>query len=151
MQSIQVDNFIIVESASTSKSKRARSHDSGSSASSDGSDSSSSSSSDQSDQEEGEIQGDKNDKAATAPAAAADDDDGQPKFFSTVKAEEVPEIPENRYLMRSYKSDTSNRDEKDGDRSKNDRNFQRASRICYSKSGRKIRGRGLLVSVSGWK
>lgn len=68
-------------------------------------------------------------------------------FECSVKPEEIPEIPANKFLMRGAKEP-----ENDDSKKENQENLSKAEKIRSStritRSGRKIKGRGFRVSVT---
>lgn len=95
-----------------------------------------STSSSQEDEDEDEKRSVSSEKNGGEDTAAAKVDE---EPVSTVKAEEVPDVPPNNFLFRRSKSPT----EKPKDRDDNRRNPQ-TRRVFYSRSGHKIRGRGAI-------
>lgn len=59
---------------------------------------------------------------------------GVPKVFD-IKPEEIPEVPKNNFLLRVELKENGN-----------NRSASRNGRVIYSRSGRKIIGRGAVVS-----
>lgn len=138
------------------------SSDSSSDDSSSGSDSESGSSSDDGDsRRKKKIGGDEDAKEneSTAKngrlAVPISDLPNAPKIYNNIKADEIPEVPQNRFLARTFKpkeennknGDTTGKEVESRDRDRDrerERNRGRSLRISYTKSGRKVKGRGSL-------
>ena len=63
-----------------------------------------------------------------------------PKVYTNIKPDEIPEVPMNRFLSRNLKPKQQSEED---DRSKR---REYVLKYSYSKSGRKVKGRGFLVS-----
>lgn len=81
-------------------------------------------------------------------------------MYNIIKADEIPEVPQNRFLARFKpkeeeikteitKENEDGKDNRDKDRDREkERNRSRNTKVSYTKSGRKVKGRGFLVSYS---
>lgn len=70
-----------------------------------------------------------------------------PKIYANIKADEIPEVPPNRFLSRGYKPKLQNDDGEPRDTRRESVRESYSRKYTYSKSGRKIKGRGFIVSV----
>uniref|UniRef100_A0A2K6KCA0 peptidylprolyl isomerase n=1 Tax=Rhinopithecus bieti TaxID=61621 RepID=A0A2K6KCA0_RHIBE len=92
----------------------------------------------------------KKSKKSASSESEAENLEAQPQ--STVRPEEIPPIPENRFLMRKSppKADEKERKNRERERECNPPNSQPASyqrRLLVTRSGRKIKGRGPRVDL----
>lgn len=83
----------------------------------------------------------------------SDQEEGLPHplvTLSKINPDEIPEVPSNRYLYRGDRKNENDNDSKkksidDDDRARERRRAQIRGR---TKSGRKVKGRGLLVNLN---
>ncbi|KAI2811289.1 anaphase promoting complex subunit cdc16 [Blomia tropicalis] len=67
-----------------------------------------------------------------------------PKIYANIKADEIPEVPPNRFLSRGYKPKLQNDDGEPRDTRRESVRESYSRKYTYSKSGRKIKGRGFI-------
>ena len=69
-----------------------------------------------------------------------------PKVYGNIKPDEIPEVPPNRFLSRSFKNNEKQNENNDRQDKRRDERSDHSRKFSYSKSGRKIKGRGFIVS-----